>query len=77
MLVVVAVYIGMIPALMPGNIGPFYLAVQLALQTFPIPIESATVFAVLLHAIVTITPLLIAGIVFVLPFRKIDQGMTE
>lgn len=70
LLVVVAVYIGMIPALMPGNFGPFYLAVQLALQPFTIPSETAAGFAILLHAVVTTAPLLIAGVVYLLPFRS-------
>lgn len=57
-LVLVLVYIGLLPALMPGNIGPFYFFASIALLPFGILRDQAVVFAVLLHAIVTLPPLL-------------------
>lgn len=57
-LVLVLVYIGLLPALMPGNIGPFYFFASIALLPFGILQDQAVVFAVLLHAIVTLPPLL-------------------
>ena len=57
-LVLFAVYIGLLPALMPGNIGPFYFFASLALIPFGIMHEQALLFAIILHAIVTLPPLL-------------------
>lgn len=56
--VLVLVYIGLLPALMPGNIGPFYFFASLALLPFGIIHADAFLFAVVLHAIVTLPPLL-------------------
>jgi uncharacterized membrane protein YbhN (UPF0104 family) len=56
-LVLVLVYIGLFPALMPGNIGPFYFFARLALSPFAINPGQAVIFAVILHAIVTLPPL--------------------
>jgi len=61
-LVLVAVYVGLLPALMPGNIGPFYFFASLALLPFGIQHDQAFTFAVILHAIVTLPPLL-AGLI--------------
>jgi uncharacterized membrane protein YbhN (UPF0104 family) len=57
-LVLISVYIGLLPALMPGNIGPFYFFARLAILPFGILNDQAFVFAVILHAIVTLPPLL-------------------
>ncbi|MEA3349279.1 MAG: lysylphosphatidylglycerol synthase transmembrane domain-containing protein [Chloroflexota bacterium] len=57
-LVLVLVYIGVLPALMPGNIGPFYFFAQQGVIPFGAPAEKALAFAILLHAVVTVTPLL-------------------
>jgi hypothetical protein len=57
-LVLVLVYIGLLPALMPGNIGPFYFFASLALVPFGILHETAITYAILLHALVTLPPLL-------------------
>lgn len=59
-LVLILVYIGLLPALMPGNIGPFYFFARLALLPFGVLSDQALVFAVLLHFIVTL-PALLAG----------------
>ena len=58
----VLVYIGLFPALMPGNVGPFYFFAGLALVPFGVLHEQAIIFAVVLHAIVTIPPLLAGAI---------------
>ncbi len=57
-LVLISVYIGLLPALMPGNIGPFYFFARLALLPFGILSDQAMIFAIILHAIVTLPPLL-------------------
>ena len=63
-LVLILVYIGVLPALMPGNIGPFYFFAQMGVAVFGAVPEDAAVFAVILHAVVTLVPLLVGGIVF-------------
>jgi len=65
-LVLVLVYIGLIPALMPGNIGPFYFFAQLALRAFDIPLNQALAFAILLHAVVTLPVLVIGGVILLI-----------
>ena len=57
-LVLVTVYVGLFPALMPGNVGPFYFFAQLSLVPFGIIHDQAVAFAIVLHAIVTLPPLL-------------------
>jgi hypothetical protein len=61
-LVLILVYVGLIPALMPGNIGPFYFFARLAVIPFGIINTQAVVYAVLLHAIVTV-PSLFGGLI--------------
>ncbi|MBC8507795.1 MAG: flippase-like domain-containing protein [Chloroflexi bacterium] len=65
-LVLVMVYIGVLPALMPGNVGPFYFFAQLGVTPFGVEIEAALAFAILLHAVVTLTPLIVSGTLFLL-----------
>ena len=67
LLVLILVYIGVLPALMPGNLGPFTFFAQLALIPYAIPDELAVAFAVILYVIVTLPPLLISGFVMLLP----------
>ena len=62
MLVLVAVHLGSVPAIMPGNVGPFYLAVELGLTPFGYDLERAALYAILLHALVTLPPLAGAGL---------------
>jgi hypothetical protein len=64
-LVLVAVHLSLIPALMPGNVGPFYVAVELGLSIFGCSFESAALYAILLHAVVTLPPLAGAGLYLV------------
>jgi uncharacterized membrane protein YbhN (UPF0104 family) len=61
-LVLIAVHLSLMPALMPGNLGPFYLAVELGLSPFGVPLEIAALYAILLHALVTLPPLAGAGL---------------
>ena len=61
-LVLILVYVGLFPALMPGNIGPFYFFARLALLPFGIIQDQAIVYAVVLHAIVTL-PALMGGLI--------------
>jgi hypothetical protein len=60
--VVVLIYIGGIPALMPGNIGPFYFFASLGLTLYGIQSEPALTFAIVLHALVTLPSLAAAGL---------------
>jgi len=66
LLVLVLVHIGVIPALMPGNIGPFYFFARLALSTYGIAAAASTGFAVVLHAIITLPPMIGAGLVLLM-----------
>lgn len=61
-LVLVSIYIGLLPALMPGNIGPFYFFGRIALLPFGILDGVALSYAIVLHAVVTLPPLLMGGI---------------
>lgn len=61
-LVLVLVYVGLIPALMPGNLGPFYFFAELAVIAFGIFRAQALSYAVVLHAIVTLPPLVCGAV---------------
>lgn len=61
-LVLILGYIGVLPNLMPGNVGPFYFFVQLGLLPFGITQENGLAYTVILHAVVTATPLVASGI---------------
>ena len=73
-LVLTLVYVGLFPALMPGNIGPFYFFARLALLPFGVIQNQAFVYAVVLHAIVTLPPLLGGAIGLIL--RSDRQGVS-
>ena len=73
-LVLTLVYIGLFPALMPGNIGPFYFFGRLALLPFGVIQNQAFLYAVVLHAIVTLPPLLGGAIGLML--RSDPQGVS-
>ena len=62
-LVVVLVYVGVLPALMPGNLGPFTYFAQLALLPFAVESSTALAFAVILYVVVNLPVLLLAGII--------------
>jgi uncharacterized membrane protein YbhN (UPF0104 family) len=68
-LVLILVYLGVLPALMPGNVGPFTYFAQLALLPFAVTNNFAVAFAIILYVIVTIPPLLISGILLLLPLN--------
>jgi uncharacterized membrane protein YbhN (UPF0104 family) len=61
-LVLILGYIGVAPSLMPGNVGPFYFFVQLGLQPFGIAQGKGLAYTIILHAVVTVTPLVASGI---------------
>lgn len=67
LLVLILVYIGVLPALMPGNLGPFTFFAQLALIPYAVSNELAVAFAIILYVIVTLPPLLISGLLMILP----------
>ncbi len=69
LLVLVLVFIGIIPRLMPGQVGPFYFFARLALEQFGIGPAFSTGYAVLLHAFFMLPPLVGAGI-YLLTSRK-------
>ena len=66
-LVMILVYFGVLPALMPGNIGPFTYFAQLALLPFSVEASTALAFAVILYVLVNLPMLLIAGILLLIP----------
>lgn len=59
-LVLVLVYVGSVPALLPGNIGPFHFFAMLALSLAGIEGPMSAAFALYLHALVTLPPLLLS-----------------
>lgn len=61
--ILVFVYVALVPALIPGNIGPFHGAVVLGMSLFQIPLAQSLSFAVLLHGIVTVPPLLFSALI--------------
>lgn len=64
-LVLVLGYIRSALQLPPGSVGPFYFFAQLGVTTFGASAEQALVFAVLLHALVMLTPILASGFLLV------------
>jgi uncharacterized membrane protein YbhN (UPF0104 family) len=66
-LVMILVYFGVLPALMPGNIGPFTYFAQLALLPFSVEASTALAFAVILYVMVNLPMLLIAVILLLIP----------
>lgn len=65
-LVMFLVFIGVLPALMPGNVGPFTYFAQLGLIPFMVNSSEALAFALLLYVVITMPPLFIAaGILFI------------
>lgn len=72
--VLAAVHLSLIPALMPGNFGPFYLAVEVALAGFGYAPDRALAYAVVLHALVTLIPLAGAGLYQVIPIGREARG---
>ncbi len=65
LLVLVLVLIGVIPALMPGHVGPFYFFARYGLEQFGVDSAEAAAFAVLLHA-VSVGPVLIGAALYLM-----------
>lgn len=61
-LVLALVYAGQIPATISGNLGAFYFFAQLALMPFGVELQQRAAFAVLLHALVNLPPLVLGGV---------------
>lgn len=64
-LVLVLGYIRSSLQLPPGSVGPFYFFAQLGVTTFGAASESALAFAILLHALVTLTPIIASGVLLI------------
>lgn len=73
-LVLVMIYLGVLPALMPGNLGPFYFFARLALTPARLPDAAAVAYAVALHALVTLPPLLLGGLALLFSSRHAAGG---
>jgi hypothetical protein len=58
--VLVVGLLGVVAHLTPANIGPAHWAGTLALTLFGVPRSTALAYAIVLHAIITAVPLLIA-----------------
>jgi len=65
-LVLILAYIGVLPNLMPGNVGPFYFFVQLGMSPFGISQETGLAYTILLHAIITLIPIIGCGVTLVI-----------
>jgi len=76
-LVLVLIYIGLLPALMPGNIGPFYFFARTALEPFQVPLYQAVIFAMLLHAVVTLPSLIIGGLFLIFSGEESKQWLKK
>jgi hypothetical protein len=51
---------------LPGNFGTGYFFTELALKPFAIHLQSAAIYAIILHALVTLPPLLVSPIYLLL-----------
>ena len=68
-LVMLLVMIGLLPAVMPGNIGPFYFFARLALVPFHVDPQLAIAYVIVLHLIVTLPPVLGGGLLLIVRRR--------
>jgi len=73
-LVVILIYIGVLPALMPGNVGPFTYFAQLALVPFAVQDELAAAFAIILYFLVNLPPIILAGVMLLIPQNRKALG---
>jgi hypothetical protein len=69
-LVLVLVFVGSVPALVPGNIGPFHFFSMLALSLLGISGVKSAAFALFLHALVTLPPILLSAVIVVMSARS-------
>lgn len=74
LLVMVLVFLGIIPRLMPGQVGPFYFFARLALAQFGVESAASTAYAVVLHAAFMIPPLVGAGLYLMVTKRRFRPG---
>ncbi len=58
LLVLVMVYLGVAPGVMPTNVGPFYFLTMFALQQYGVEPGAALAYAATLHALVIAVPLI-------------------
>jgi uncharacterized membrane protein YbhN (UPF0104 family) len=72
-LVLAAVHLSLIPALMPGNVGPFYLAVEVGLSPFGYGLARGAAYAILLHALASLPPLMGAGFYLAAGKRRVGR----
>jgi uncharacterized protein (TIRG00374 family) len=72
-MVLVLGYLQVLPIGTPGNIGTGYFFTELALKPFLVPIESAATYAIVLHALVTLPPLLISPLYLLVSGINIDK----
>ena len=72
-MVLVFGYFQVLPIGTPGNIGTGYFFTELALKPFLVPIESAATYAIVLHALVTLPPLLISPLYLLVSGINIDR----
>lgn len=68
-LVLVFGYIKVLPVGMPGNLGTSYFLTELALKTFNVNLEIAAAYAIVLHALVTLPPLIFSGLFLLISGR--------
>jgi glycosyltransferase 2 family protein len=61
-LVLVLGYIRTVLQMPPGSVGPFYFFAQLGVTTFGASSEAALAFAILLHALVILTPIITSAV---------------
>lgn len=73
-LVLVLVFVGSAPALVPGNVGPFHFFSMLALSLLGISGAKSAAFALFLHALVTLPPLLLSAAVVLVSERFPKKG---
>jgi uncharacterized membrane protein YbhN (UPF0104 family) len=72
-LVLVLVYVGVIPAFAPGNIGPFHFFAMLALSLVGVSGSQNAAFALFLHLLVTLPPILLSAILILASGRERKQ----
>src|SRR5574337_646936 len=58
LLVLVMIYLGVAPGLMPTNVGPFYFLTMFALQQYGVAPSVALAYAATLHALVILIPVI-------------------
>ncbi len=71
LLVTVLVFLAIIPRLMPGQVGPFYFFARLALEQFSVAPEKTVAYAVFLHALFMLPPLVGAGLYLLVGARRL------